>query len=90
MSGDKRPTFYRTCTIVRTFKRITRTVNVMTHAWRDEKVEMVTAPCEVPLFCDDEMETGICRGCATGWEVGDNRFATEKERERAMESRGSL
>lgn len=45
------------------------------HEWRTE-------PCGVPLF-GREREAGICRGCASGWEVPENYPVTTLDQFRA-------
>lgn len=78
-------TRHTSCTITRTFVR-------KTYSFVDLKTpisaETVTEPCATPLFSEDEATTGVCRSCARGWEVPNNRFANEAERERALKVGG--
>jgi hypothetical protein len=71
------------CTIIRTFDRIHGTLNIGTGETKENSRETVTEACSVPLF-GKETKRGVCRACAKGWEVPDNRFANAAERERAL------
>lgn len=54
------------------------TVDMRTGEQTPGKIEVVTKECGTPLFGDQ-----VCRGCAQGWEVEENKFASEKEKARA-------
>jgi len=61
---------------------------MVTGATRPREVDPVnieTKPCGSPLFGAD-VARGICRGCASGWEVDGNRYADPAERSRALAS----
>jgi hypothetical protein len=40
--------------------------------------EWVTEPCGNPLFGTEEITSGKCRACASGWTHPLNQFATEE------------
>jgi hypothetical protein len=72
---------YSNCTVLRTCR-------VTSGVFRGGKfvkagTEVVTAPCGVPIFGDDERASGICRSCRRGWEIEGNRFANAEEKARA-------
>ncbi|WP_138464217.1 hypothetical protein [Poseidonocella sp. HB161398] len=46
---------------------------------REERREWVTEQCAAPLFRTEERQEGRCRCCAGGWQVEENRPATEAE-----------
>ena len=71
------------CTIARTFVRTHGTLNLGSGEVKENSRETVTEACGVPLFGKDT-KRGVCRACASGWEVPDNRFANATERERAL------
>lgn len=71
------------CSIRRTFKQTHGTLNLVTGRSKKERSEIVTEPCNNPLFGDDEIRRGICRTCSSGWEHKDNGFASPKEKARA-------
>lgn len=73
------------CPIKRTSVVRHSTVNMKTGEETPGKTEVVTKECGIPLFGDP-----ICRGCAQGWEVPENKFANEKERARALKLGGIL
>lgn len=72
------------CTIRRTFKRTHGTLSLQTGKCSEDRSEIVTEPCNTPLFEDLAKETGICRSCAEGWEHPENKFASKEEKARAM------
>ncbi len=80
--AKSKPSF-SSCTVKRTFVRTSGKMNARTGELKVEKTETVTEECNVPLFGDHERKVGVCRGCAGGWEVQDNRFADEAEKLRA-------
>lgn len=71
------------CSARRTFKRTHGTLNMATGKSTKGRSEVVTEPCNTPLFADEERARGICRSCASGWEHKDNKFASPKEKARA-------
>lgn len=73
------------CTIRRTCVVTHGTLNMHTGDTHMDRRETVTKECGTPLFGRD-LERGICRGCAAGWEHPDNRFADDAERQRAVAS----
>ena len=81
----RRKPYYGQCTVRRTSKVTHGTVNMVSGKSTKGRTEIVTEACGTPLFGEPENTTGICRACAEGWEVPDNRFADPKEKERAME-----
>ena len=83
----KKPVRFTRCTILRTFK-VTHTTMSMTGKKPTKKPwsEIVTGPCDTPLFTAGEETTGICNSCRKGWSVKNNHFATEEERIRATGS----
>jgi len=76
--------YHNSCTVMRTFRRTHGTLDLVTGKTGKGRSETVTEACNVPLFGPPESKTGICRACAEGWEVPDNRFANEKEKARAL------
>jgi hypothetical protein len=59
--------------------RVTRgSLNIATGALTSHETTTETRRCGVPLFSDQRAH-GVCRGCAEGWQVEGNRFATADE-----------
>jgi hypothetical protein len=79
----KKP-YRSSCTILRTFKVTHGTLDLATGKTAKGRSETVTQPCNTPLFGAPETATGVCRSCAEGWEVPDNRFATPEEKAKAL------
>lgn len=78
-----RKTRLQNCTILRTMTISQYTLNIVTGETREGQTYVTTEPCNTPLFTEDEMATGICRSCRSGWETAGNEFANEAERTRA-------
>jgi hypothetical protein len=83
MSRHNQPVRHHSCTIVRTFVRTHMTLATDSGELREGHKETVTEACDKPLFLDTETASGVCRSCRSGWEVPDNRFASDAERQRA-------
>jgi hypothetical protein len=79
----KKKSYHSLCTVLRTVKVAEETVNMVTGKRGKARTWIETKACGTPLFGAPESLTGICLSCARGWSVEDNRFASEKERERA-------
>jgi hypothetical protein len=47
-------------------------------------VRTETETCDTPLSSRREIQTGVCRSCASGYSVLGNRFADEKQRAIAL------
>lgn len=77
-------TYFHLCTIQRTFVRSTGILSG--GEFVEVKKETVTEPCGTPLFSPKQQATGICGSCRKGWEVENNKFATEVEKQRATEA----
>lgn len=73
----KNQTQHSTCTVPRIVVVTHGTLNLATSETKVTGSETVTGPCNTPLFSDDEKSSGICRACATAWEVEGNKFAGE-------------
>lgn len=81
-------TEFNSCTILRTFKRTEYTINVSTGERKFIKEEVVTEPCNIPLFSKDNRVTGVCRCCHEGWETEDNVFASDEWKANAASPKG--
>lgn len=73
------------CPIIRTYVVKHGTLNLETMLTTHTSEEIVTGPCGTPLFGNQR----YCRSCSAGWEVEDNRFASDAERERAQRANPS-
>ena len=83
MPPKNSPKPYYTCTVQRTRKVTSYSLNIMTGARTDEQSYIETAACNVPLFDEAEHRTGVCTSCHNGWSVPDNTFANKAELDRA-------
>jgi hypothetical protein len=75
--------YFHSCTVRRIIKETHSILNMTTGKSTKGRIKIVTKACGTPLFGEPESLTGICLSCARGWSVQNNRFASEKERERA-------
>jgi len=82
----KKKKVFGACTVERTFKQTSGTLNLVTGESKMERSEILTGPCDTPLFGDICQETGICDSCASGWEHPENKFASAQEKERAAKT----
>lgn len=79
------PSYLGGCTILRRVVVRRGTFNLRTGEFNMQAVGTVEEKrCGVPLWRGCEVHWGVCRGCMSGWEVEESRFASEEERDRAI------
>lgn len=70
--------YFSSCTVVRHKLVRHASLNIMTGDYEDnvKAPTWETSPCDTPIFTGDPgRETGVCRGCASGWSVEENHPA---------------
>lgn len=66
------------CPIKRTKVTKHSTISMATGEEKTGRTTVGTEACGIPLFGDK-----VCRACAQGWEVPENKFASAKEKAKA-------
>jgi hypothetical protein len=80
-----KPKPFHSCQTWRRVKITAYTMDLATGKRTPKGSHWETNRCGVPLFGDDQRAAGQCGQCASGWEVPDNRPATEAEIRAAIE-----
>jgi hypothetical protein len=80
-----KPKTFSLCQTWRRVKITAYTLNLATRERTPKGSHWETNRCGVPLFADAHRAAGQCQSCASGWEVPDNRPATEAEIREAID-----
>lgn len=67
------------CSVWRVKEVTYQTLDVLTGKVVPKGKETVLERCNIPLFDGTFNKTGVCRSCANGWQVPENRPATPEE-----------
>jgi hypothetical protein len=68
-----KPKSFHACRVERIQHVTHGTLNLVSGAQTSDRTEIVTEPCNVPLFSDKERQVGVCRSCLSGWQVEENK-----------------